>query len=77
MPQTFNYAPHLSLDIQASIKEMIKSSFNVDMIWDKFIYDVEHESGELFTRVNQDSLMIRQDIFKHLPQYKRGIICEG
>lgn len=61
-PKTFNFAPHLSSDIRVSVEQMIKDGFNVSMVWDKFLSDVEHKSGELFTGVTQDTLMTRQDI---------------
>jgi hypothetical protein len=61
-PQTFKYAPHLSFDIRASVEKMIEDGFNVTMVWDKFISDVEHQSGELFTGVTRDALMTRMDI---------------
>jgi len=50
-PQTFKYVTYLSLDIRDSVKKMIEDGFNVTMVWDKFIYDVEHKYNELFTRV--------------------------
>ena len=58
----FKYAPHLSFDIHASVEKMIEDGFNVTMVWDKFISDVEHQSGELFTGVTRDTLMMRKDI---------------
>jgi hypothetical protein len=61
-PETFKYAPHLSFDIHASVEKMIEDGFNVTMVWDKFISDVEHQSGELFTGVTRDTLMMRKDI---------------
>lgn len=61
-PQSFNYAPHLSKNIRDSVAKMIEDGFNVTMIWDKFISDVEHGSGELFTGVTRDALMTRKDI---------------
>ena len=61
MPQKFNYAPHLTKDIRASVQDLIQKGFNVTLIWDKLIYDVKHRSGELFTRVSRDAFMTRQD----------------
>jgi len=61
-PETFKYAPHLSLDIHTSVEKIIEDGFNVTMVWDKFIFDVEHQSGELFTGVTRDTLMMRKDI---------------
>ena len=61
-PTTFKYAPHLSFDIHASVEKMIEYGLNVTMVWDKFIFDVENQSGELFTGVTRDTLMKRNDI---------------
>jgi len=61
-PQSFNYAPHLSKNIRDSVAKMIEDGFNVTMVWDKFISDVEHGSGELFTGVTRDALMTRKDV---------------
>ena len=33
-PQKFNYAPHLTEDIRASVQDLIQKGFNVSMIWD-------------------------------------------
>jgi hypothetical protein len=33
-----------SFDIQASVEKMIEDGFNVTMVWDKFISDVQHQS---------------------------------
>jgi hypothetical protein len=41
---------------------MIEDGFNVTMVWDKFISDVEHQFGELFIGVTRDTLMTRVDI---------------
>ena len=41
---------------------MIEDVFNVMMVWDKLIFDVEHQYGELFTRMTEDTLIIRVDI---------------
>lgn len=70
-PQMFNYAPHLSSDIRAGVEQMIKDGFSVTMIWNKFIYDVEHKSGELFTGLTRDTLMTRQDILNIYHNIKR------
>ena len=50
-PQTFNYAPHLTDNMQANVKQMVEAGFNVTMIWDKLIHDVEYEAGPLFTGI--------------------------
>jgi len=60
-PQTFNYAPHLTNDIWSSVQHLIQNGFNATMIWNKFISDVEHGYGELFTWRSRDALMTRQD----------------
>ena len=51
-PQTFKYAPHLSEDIRASVQYLVEKGFNVTMIWDKFISDVEHGSDDLVTGIS-------------------------
>lgn len=61
-PQSFNYAPHLSKNIRDSVAKMIEDGFNVTMVWEKFISDVKHGSGELFTGVTRDALMTRKDV---------------
>ena len=33
-PQKFNYAPHLTEDIRASVQDLIQNGFNVTIIWD-------------------------------------------
>ena len=70
-PQSFNYAPHLTMDIRDSVAHLIENGFNVTMIWDKFISDVQHESGELFTGITRDALMTRQDILNIYNDIKR------
>ena len=70
-PQTFNYAPHLTDNLRASVKQMVQDGFNATMIWDKFISDVEHQSGQLFTGTTQDTLMTRQDILNMYNDLKR------
>ena len=32
---------------------MVQDGFNTTMIWDKFISDVEHQSGQLFTGIQE------------------------
>lgn len=56
-PQTFNYAPHLTNDIWSSVQHLIQNGFNATMIWNKFISDVEHGYGELFTWRSRDALI--------------------
>ena len=58
-PQTLNYAPHLTDNMWANVKQMVEGGFNVTMIWDKLIHDVEHEAGPLFTRIVRDALETR------------------
>jgi len=70
-PQKFNYAPHLSKDIRASIQDLIQKGFNVTMIWDKLISDVKNGSGELFTGIRRDAFMTRQDILNIYNDMKR------
>ena len=61
-PQNFNYAPHLTNNMRSNVKQMVEDSFNITMIWDKLIHDMEHEAGPLFTGIARDSLETRQDI---------------
>jgi len=70
-PQKFNYAPHLSKDIRTSVQDLIQKGFNVTMIWDKLISDVNHGSGELFTGISRDAFMTRQDILNIYNDMKR------
>ena len=70
-PQTFNYAPHLTDNLRASVKQMVQDGFNATMIWDKFIYDVEHQSGQLFTGTICDTLMTRKYILNMYNDLKR------
>ena len=70
-PKKFNYAPHLTEDIRASVQDLIQNGFNVTMIWDQLIYDVKHRSGELFTWVSRDAFMTRQDILNIYNDMKR------
>ena len=66
-PETFKYAPHLSFDIHASVEKMIEYGFNVTMVWDKSISNVEHQSDELFIGVTCDRINQKSGYFKHLP----------
>ena len=50
---------------------MVQDGFNTTMIWDKFISDVEHQSGQLFTGTTRDTLMTRQDILNMYNDLKR------
>ena len=61
-PQKFNYAPHLTDNMRANVKQMVEVGFNVTMIWDKLIHDVEHEAGPFFIGISWDALETRQDI---------------
>lgn len=61
-PQIFKYVPHISLDLQASVKRMVEDGFSVTMVRDKLISNVEHQYGKLFTQVGWDTLMTRMDI---------------
>ena len=70
-PQTFIYAPHLIDNMQAYVKQMVEAGFNVTMIWDKLIHDMEHEAGPLFTGIARDSLETRQDILNMYNDIKR------
>ena len=70
-PQKFNYAPHLSKDIRTSVQDLIQKGFNVTMIWDKLISDVNHGFGELFTGISRDAFMTRQDILNIYNDMKR------
>ena len=72
-PQKFNYAPHLTEDIRASVQDLIQKDFNVTMIWDHLISDVNHRSGELFTGVSRDAFMTNIDPNPKLYQAPRGI----
>ena len=53
------------------MKQMVQDGFNATMIWDKFISDVEHQSGQLFTGTSRDTLMTRQDILNMYNDLKR------
>ena len=70
-PQTFKYAPHLSEDIRASVQDLVEKGFNVTMIWDKFISDVELGFGDFFTGLSRDALMTRKDILNIYNDMKR------
>ena len=50
---------------------MVQDGFNATMIWDTFIYDVEHQSGRLFTGETRDTLMTRQDMLNMYNDLKR------
>ena len=66
-PQKFNYAPHLTEDIRASVQDLIQKGFNVTMMWDQLISDVKHRSGELFTGVSRDAFIYDKTRYlKHL-----------
>lgn len=58
----FNYAPHLTRDMQSSVQHFIKRGFNVTMIWEKFIYDVKDRSGELYRGIPRNTCMTRKGI---------------
>ena len=69
--QTFNYAQHLTNNMRSNVKQMVEYSFNVTMIWDKLIHDVEYEVGPLFTGIARDALETRQDILNMYNDIKR------
>ena len=70
-PQKFNYAPHLTEDIWASVQDLIQKGFKVTMIWAQLISNVKHKSGELFIGVSWDAFMKRQDILSVYNDTKR------
>lgn len=41
---------------------MVEDGFNVTIIWDKLMYDVENQFGKLFEEVGWYSLMTRMNI---------------
>ena len=63
--------PHLSKDIQANVQHLVENGFNVTMIWDKFISDVELGSVDFFTGISRDALMTREDILNIYNDMKR------
>jgi len=44
-PQKFNYVLHLTKDIQNNIQHLIQNSFDITLIWNKFILDEKHNFG--------------------------------
>lgn len=61
-PMRFSHAPHWTRDMQYIVKHFIQIGFNVTMIWDKFISDVNDGLGELYTGTSRDTYMTRQVI---------------
>ena len=57
--------------MQANVKQMVEAGFNVTMIWDTLIHDVQHEARSLFTGIAWDALATRQDILNMYNDIKR------
>ena len=57
--------------MRANVQHLVENGFNVTMIRDKFISDVELGSGDLFIGISRDTLMTRKDILNIYNDMKR------